>query len=143
MKKLIIFIILSFMFVNYAESKEQKGSLSQSYNASVGDWAAYRLSEMIRITPFLQAPCLTIYDKRKNMILVEIYGVHNNVENAKKGLQGYWNFVKDFHIPDMNKNFGIELSENDYVIVYFYGKFNEKPKEMIRFEKGKMLLPQE
>lgn len=142
MKKFIVFIVLAFIFVDYAGAKEQKGSLSQSYNTSVGDWAAYRLSEMIRITPFLQAPCLTIYDKRKNVILVEIYGSHNYIGNAKVALQGYWDFVKDFHIPDMNKNFGVELSENDYVIVYFYGKFNEKTKEIIRFEKGKMLLPQ-
>ena len=128
MKKFIVFIVLAFIFVDYAGAKEQKGSLSQSYNTFVGDRAAYRLSEMIRITPFLKSPCLTIYDKRENVILVEIYGSNNQVEGAKGSLQGYWNFIKDYHIPDMNKNFGIELNENDYVIVYFYGKFNEKPK---------------
>jgi len=128
-------------------SKAETSKLSQPYRVSFGDWVAYRLSDMIRINEDLSAPTLVEYDKIKKKIVVKIYGSRARIEEtsfergAKGSLQAWWKFIKNRHIPVVEKNYGVKLKEEDYIVIYLNRKAKGGPKEIIRIEDGKTLLP--
>jgi len=142
MKKLAtLFIILLILgFCSFAGG-ENKG-LSQPYTVTAGEWLVYRLSELVRVhSDRLSAPALFSYDKKREVILVEIFGAHESVEGAKEDLLKWCDFIQKIYLPYAEKNYGLNLSMSDYIVVYYNREASGWP-EMIRMEGGKLLLSQ-
>lgn len=150
---ILLCMALVLGLVGFAEAVDD--ALSRPYKVTLGDWLAYRLSEIIRTNPLFSMtavdhdepsffiPTLVSYDREREIIVVEVYGNRNSVTEAKKSLLEWWSLVENRHIPDAEKNYGIKLHKADYTIVYFYpDRVKHELKEMIRMEDGKLLLPQ-
>lgn len=147
MKKYLIFaivIVLSFalsIFI-YAESGPER--LSQPFTLTVGDWIAFKTESMIRgNTDQLGAPTYVNYDKDLKIVVVEIYGQRYQVEDAKESLLSWWEYIKNDCTQYLKDFYDIEVLETDFTVIYYNRKARGGPKEIIRMESGKLLLPQE
>ena len=147
MKKYLIFtivIVLSFALsiIIYAESGPER--LSQPFTLTVGDWIAFKTESMIRgNTDQLTAPTYVNYDKDLKIVVVEIYGGRSQVEGAKESLLNWWEYITNNCAPYLKDFYGIEILETDFTVIYFDRTVRDGPKEIIRMEAGKLLLPQE
>jgi len=142
MKRLVtlftVLLILGFCSVAGGENK----GLSQPYTVTAGEWLAYRLSELVRVhSDRLSAPALFNYDRKKEVILVEMFGARESVEGAKEDLLKWCDFIQKIYLPYAKKNYGIDLCMSDYIVVYYNREASGWP-EMIRMEGGKLLLSQ-
>jgi hypothetical protein len=100
MKRLVtlftVLLILGFCSVAGGENK----GLSQPYTVTAGEWLAYRLSELVRVhSDRLSAPALFNYDRKKEVILVEMFGARESVEGAKEDLLKWCDFIQKIYLP--------------------------------------------
>ena len=142
MKKLaILFTVLLILGSCSFVEAENKG-LSQPYTVTAGEWLAYRLSEFIRVhSDRLSAPALFNYDKKREVILVEIFGACESVDGAREDLLKWCDFIQKIYIPYAKESYGLDLCVSDYIVVYYNKEASGWP-EMIRMEEGKLLLSQ-
>jgi hypothetical protein len=147
MKKYLIFtivIILGFALSIFIYAGPGQERLSQPFTLTVGDWVAFKTESMIRgDVDQLTAPTYVNYDKDLKIVVVEIYGARYEVEGAKESLLMWCNYIKDKCTKYLKDFYGIEVLETDFTVIYYDRKARGGPKEIIRMEAGKLLLPQE
>jgi len=142
MKKFIISIIILialFSGIGYAQTKNER--LSKPFTLTIGDWIAFKTESMIRGNPDLSAPTYVNYDKKSNVIFVEIYGSRSHVEGAKETLLNWWNYITEPCSMYLKDFYNLEIIDTDFTVIYFNKTAKDGPKEIIRLEAGKLLLP--
>jgi len=147
MKKLLllfsIITILGVFNIIYSQPSESNNKLSQPYMITNGDWIAYNLSEYLRMRLDLNAPIRVTFDRKDTIIVIKIYGARKIVEDAKGSLNNFLDAIRIFNFVEAKANYGIDLYDNNYTIIYYNREAQGGPKEIIRMEKGKLQIPQE
>jgi hypothetical protein len=151
MKKLIIpSIIIILLVVTLYSIRAQQGNknLDQTFNWRNGDWAAYNILQLCKVlaentrakkrNPAGSATIFARYDRKEDIIQVNIYGNNNNVNDAKGGIK-FWKQVIDAEIALMYLEYSIKFSEND--VKFFY--INRKSDlTILSWENGKYIVPE-
>ena len=150
MRRLFLLFAILLILGLYSYVNAEKSTLSRSFFWTIGDWVAYRLSEDFRVIvenqqakfqdPSASASSFARYDRKRDVIVVQIYGGRKKVEECKNSITYWQNYIKKPHIPEMSTYYGIYLNENDYVVIYINRVTNE---EIIRLENERFLLPKE
>ncbi len=115
--------------------------LSQSYSYMVGDDVAARTGGLFRVVAGLEASTLVYYDRKEQNIVSYIVGSAEDIDGAKREIEGFVSAVKEYVLPYAKSRHGIDLSENDVTLIYFNDGGDGSPYEMVRRENGKYKTP--
>lgn len=119
------------------------GNLSKIHQVSDGEIAAAQLTIYGEIywrsvTGSLDAPIMAVYDE--GHILTIIYGSRDTAESAKESIINYMTALEHDFMPYLKEHFGIQLSINDFIIVYRNRKVKDLKKILI-WGKGEYKIP--
>lgn len=119
------------------------GNLSKTHQVSDGEVAATQLTIYAEIywrsvARGLDAPMMAVYDE--GHILMIIYGSRNTAESAKETIVDYMEALEQDFMPYLKEHFDIQLSINDFKIVYRNRRVKDLKKILI-WEKGEYKIP--
>lgn len=141
MKKLLIITVIIVIFIFSING--QSNNLLKEYSITTGDMIAFKLNDFFRINiEKYSAPTMVSYNKKMNKIEIKIYGSRANVEGAKSSLIEWWEFISEKLIPLIYKEYDIELKKKDFIIIYIDRKWDTGPKEILRMESEKIIIPE-
>ena len=117
--------------------------LNSKYEYTVGDDIAQRTSSIFRITAGIEEPTLVYYDRESHDIVAEIIGNTDNVEGAKREIDGLVDVIKDEVVGYAKKQHKVDLTDNDVTLIYYVDSDQGVPVEVVRRQGGKFIVPKE
>jgi len=115
--------------------------LNSKYEYTVGDDIAQRTSSIFRITAGIEEPTLVYYDRESHDIVAEIVGNTDNVEGAKREIDGLVDIIKDEVVGYAKKQHKVDLTDNDVTLIYYVDSDQGVPEEVVRRERGQFIVP--
>ena len=115
--------------------------LNSKYEYTVGDDIAQRTSSIFRITAGIEEPTLVYYDRESHDIVAEIIGNTDNVEGAKREIDGLVDVIKDEVVGYAKKQHKVDLTDNDVTLIYYVDSDQGVPEEVVRRERGQFIVP--
>jgi hypothetical protein len=115
--------------------------LAKKYDYTVGDAIAYRMEEIFRVTAGLEAATLVYYDRETQDIVAEILGGCDDVEGAKREVEGYVDAIRENVIGYAKKRHGLTLTDRDITLIYYCDSDEGAPAEVVRRENGVYVTP--
>src|SRR2546427_9726496 len=113
--------------------------LNSKYEYTVGDDIAQRTSSIFRITAGIEEPTLVYYDRESHDIVAEIIGNTDNVEGAKREIDGLVDVIKDEVVGYAKKQHKVDLTDNDVTLIYYVDSDQGGPEEVVRRERGQFI----
>ena len=118
-------------------------ALSKPYEYTVGDAIAARTQGIFRVVAGLEASTLVYYDREERNIVVEIVGGTDDLEGAKREIGGFVEAIRANVTAYAKRRHGIELSDADVTLIYYYATDEDLPEEVVRRENGVFVVPRE
>lgn len=115
--------------------------LSTPYSYTVGDHIAERMSAIFRITAGLESATMVSYDRKTHNLVAEILGSTEEIEGAKREIEGFVQAIKEQVAPYARKQHGIVLTDADVTLIYYNDTGDEPPYEIVRRENGVFVEP--
>jgi len=115
--------------------------LNSKYEYTVGDDIAQRTASIFRITAGIEEPTLVYYDREGHDIVAEIIGNTDNVEGAKREIDGLVDVIKDEVVGYAKKQHKVDLTDNDVTLIYYVDSDQGVPEEVVRRERGQFVVP--
>ena len=115
--------------------------LSTPYSYTVGDDIAQRMSSIFRVTAGLESEAVVSYDRKSRNLIAEILGSADEVEGAKRELDGFVQTIRERVAPYARKQHGITLADSDVTLIYYNDAGDEMPYEIVRRENGTFVEP--
>lgn len=111
--------------------------LDATWTPAKGDLIAERAVGRLRLKGVLNAPMSAHYDRAEKLIVIDVGGARDKVEDCKETIEKIRSVVMSEVKPLVSKEFGVDLSESDLQVVY---SNRDTGKEIVRLERGKWLL---
>lgn len=148
---LLLLCISGCKMLEEKKEKNETLSLDSEFEWTIGDWVAYRLSEeynaIYRIFGFgfdsgprISGIIRAFYNREKSAIIMEVRGPEKTPKKAKENIKLLLDEIEEIHIPRFNRECGINLKKTDFQAIYIN---IEREKEIVRWENGKYLLPED
>jgi|SRR6267143_1548053 len=115
--------------------------LNSKYEYTIGDDIAQRTGSILRITAGIEEPTLVYYDRQNHDIVAEIIGNTDNVEGAKREIQGLVDVIQSDVVGYAKKQHQLDLTDNDVTLIYYVDSDQGVPEEVVRREKGAFVVP--
>jgi|GEM_PF-4715371 len=117
-------------------------ALAKVHQMTDGEIAALQLTLFAEIywraTTDLDAPIMAVYDGK--CIQMTVFGGRDNAEGAKETILNYIIALKADYFPYLEEYFDIELSMDDFKIIYRNRKV-KKIKTILIYENGEYKIP--
>jgi len=118
--------------------------LDESFTVRTGDWVALQLWQEVATRNAMRtefAPTATYYDSESKKVFAEVYGQRPSVEGARGTLSLYETFISSDFNPNVKSMYGLALTTQDYVLVYYDRSVSGAPKEVVRLTGGQYVVP--
>ena len=115
--------------------------LNSKYEYTIGDDIAQRTASIFRITAGIEEPTLVYYDRQNHDIVAEVIGNTDNVEGAKREIQGLVDVIQSDVVGYAKKQHQLDLTDNDMTLIYYVDSDQGVPEEVVRRENGKFVVP--
>ena len=118
--------------------------LDESFTVSKGDWVALQLWQEVATRNAMRnefAPTATYYASESKKVFAEVYGQRSTVEGARGSLTRYEVFISSVFNPSVKSRYGLALTMQDYVLVYYNRRHSGAPKEVVRLTGGQYVVP--
>ncbi|MEK7348016.1 MAG: hypothetical protein AABZ94_04025 [Candidatus Eisenbacteria bacterium] len=122
-----------------AEARNKR--LSNPYTYTMGDDIAKRMAAIFRITAGLEPATMVSYDRKAHNLVAEILGSTEEIEGAKREIEGFVQAIRDGVAPYARKQHGIDLADTDVTLIYYNDTGDEPPYEIVRRENGVFVEP--
>jgi hypothetical protein len=129
----------------------QDTRLTVNYVIAKGDWVAWRLGELIRLDADIArankkdvaavAPATVGFDRDKGTVVIRIYGTRGTVEGAKETILDYQGRLEKRYNPEIMAVCNVSMTQSDYTITYFNRDAEGGPREIVRMEGDKLVVP--
>ena len=108
---------------------------------TVGDDIARRMASIFRITGGLETATMVSYDRKSRTLVAEILGSTEDVEGAKREIEGFVGVVRERVAPYAKKQHGVALADTDVTLIFYNDTGDEAPYEIVRRENGAFVEP--
>lgn len=108
---------------------------------TVGDDIARRMASIFRITGGLETATMVSYDRKSRTLVAEILGSTEEVEGAKREIDGFVGVVRERVAPYAKKQHGVALADADVTFIFYNDTGEEAPYEIVRRENGSFVEP--
>jgi hypothetical protein len=115
-------------------------ALSKSATYTVGDAIAVRTQGILRTVAGLDASTLVYYDRETHTIVVEIVGGTDDVEGAKREIEGYVDAIRGKVSGYAKKQLHVDLSDRDVTLIYYNTTDEDQAVEVVRRENGAYVI---
>jgi hypothetical protein len=122
-----------------AEARNKR--LTAPYTYTMGDDIAERMAVIFRVTAGLEPAAIVTYDRKSYTLVAEILGSTEEVDGAKREVEGFLQAFRDAVVPYARKQHGIVLSDPDVTFIYSTDTGDEAPYEIVRRENGIWVEP--
>jgi len=122
----------------------QSTPLAAPYSPTLGDIAAWHLSEFLKLRPAPIDRALVTYEPATGTIDVEVFGApsaRGKTDEARSTLGGYWEFIQQAHIPYVERRFKIKLTAQHYRLMYYDTQAQGAAKVILQFVNGQYVIP--
>jgi len=117
--------------------------LNSKYEYTIGDDIAQRTASIFRITAGIEEPTLVYYDRQNHDIVAEVIGNTDNVEGAKREIQGLVDVIQSDVVGYAKKQHQLDLTDNDMTLIYYVDSDQGAPEEVVRREEGRFVVPKD
>ena len=117
--------------------------LSKPYTYTIGDAIAARMQGLFRVVAGLETSVLVYYDRDSRNVVAEIVGDTDDVEGAKREIQGFVQAIQTGVIEYAKKQHHVALTDQDVTLVYYNAGDEDVPVEVVRRENGVFVVPKE
>ncbi|MCX7996017.1 MAG: hypothetical protein N3A65_09680 [candidate division WOR-3 bacterium] len=142
MNRLIKFLFVAFLPLLFNEGANldefialRKGDLA-SIQLNQYAYAAWQVS-LLQFDVFLYS----FYDQNDSIIVVELYGMKENADDAYRTIEHFRALIKNDFIPLFKNNYQIEIDINEEMKFVYRNRSEEGRREIYLWEKGKYRYP--
>ncbi|MBI4364276.1 MAG: hypothetical protein HY568_02505 [Candidatus Latescibacteria bacterium] len=117
--------------------------LSSPYVYTIGDDIARRVRGIFRVVAGLEETTLVYYDREHHLIVAEIIGSTDDVEEAKREIAAFVDAIQEGVVGYAKKQHKIDLTDKDITLIYYVDSDQGTPAEVVRREEGRFVIPSE
>ena len=132
-------LVAAFGAAGSAEAGNARLSTPCAY--TVGDDIARRMASIFRITGGLETATMVSYDRKTRTLVAEILGSTEDVEGAKREIEGFLGVIRERVAPYAKKQHGVTLADTDVTLLFYNDTGDEPPYEIVRRENGAFVEP--
>lgn len=116
-------------------------ALAKPSTYTVGDAVAARAQGILRAVAGLDASALAYYDRDARTIVVEIIGGTDDVEGAKREIEGYVDAIREKVVGYAKRQHHVDLTDRDVTFIYYNTTDEDQPVEVVRRQNGAYVIP--